>query len=133
MRIAALLLVGGALASCTTAPPPAERGAASQRELASLLAGKSADPPVSCLRTDPAYDQRIIDGRTVAYRLGGRSVYVMHLSPGCELLAGGHYALLTRQFGGLGTCQNDILRVFDTSSRMTAGSCTVEQIVPYTR
>lgn len=132
MRAAVLLLAGGVLASCTTAQP-VQRSASGERELASLLAGKTAGRPISCLRTDPAYDQRIIDGRTVAYRLGGRAVYVAHLSPGCGLLASGNYALLTRQFGGLGTCQGDIVRVFDTSSRMTVGSCTVDRIVPYTR
>lgn len=134
MRAPALLLTAAALASCTMAPPPnGARAAAGQQRLQMLLAGKSPGAPISCL---PSYDQndmQIIDGRTVAFRLGARTVYLVHLSPGCELLGGaGGYALVTKEFGGMGLCRGDIARVFDTTSRITVGSCGIDNIVPYT-
>ncbi|MGN6059364.1 MAG: DUF6491 family protein [Sphingomicrobium sp.] len=132
MRGLSLLLAGAALASCTTAPDTTQRNGDRQRELQTLLAGKTAAAPVSCLPNYNSNDMRIIDGRNVAFRLGGRSVYLMHLSPGCDLLGSGNYALLTKQFGGMGYCRGDIVRVFDPTSRITVGSCGIEAIVPYT-
>jgi Family of unknown function (DUF6491) len=132
MRAAALLVAGAALASCTNTPEPAQPSPRAQRDLAALLAGKTAGPPVSCLQSYNSNDMQIIDGRNVAFKLGARTVYLMHLSPGCELLGRGNYALLTKEFGGMGLCRGDIAHVFDTSSRITVGSCGVDQIVPYT-
>jgi hypothetical protein len=132
MRALAALLVGAALASCTVAPEPVQPSPMAQRELAALLAGKVAGPPVSCMPNYNVYDMRIIDGRNVAFRMGGRSVFMMQLSPGCEMLGTGHYAMLTRQFGGMGYCQGDIVHVVDTTSRFSVGSCGIDRIVPYT-
>lgn len=133
MRAVVLILGAAALASCTTAPEPYQRNPKAEQALATLLAGKVAGSTMSCLQTYNTTDMQIIDGRTVAYKLGGRTVYLMHLSPGCEMLSpNGGYALLTRQFGGMGMCRGDIARVIDTTSRTTVGSCGVEGIVPYT-
>lgn len=121
------------MASCTTAPEPVQRSPEKQRELQTLLAGKTAGPPLSCLQSYNSYDQTIIDDRNIAYRLGSRTVYLMHLSPGCHLLGSGNYALLTRQFGGMGMCRGDIAQVLDTTNHITVGSCGIDAIVPYTR
>ena len=133
MRLAAIALLSGlALGSCATAPEPEQPSPRAQQELAKLLAGKSAGSPISCLPSYNANDMQIIDGRNVAFRMGGRTVYMMQLSSGCHLLGAGGYALLTKQFGGMGMCSGDIARVVDTSSRMTVGSCGIERIIPYT-
>jgi hypothetical protein len=133
MRALALALIAAGLASCTTAPPqPSAREARNQQQLQAMLVGKTAGGPITCLPSYNQNDMQVIDGRTVAFRLGQRTLYLMHLSPGCELLGSGHYALLTRESGGMGTCRGDIARVFDTSSRMTVGSCGIAEIVPYT-
>jgi Family of unknown function (DUF6491) len=131
MRVAAALLLGAVLASCA-APEPYRQDPRAQLELNRLLAGKAAGRPTSCLPSYNSNDMQIIDGRNVAFKLGSRTVYMMHLSPGCELLGRGSYALLTHEFGGMGMCQGDIARVLDTTSRMTVGSCAIEAIVPYT-
>ena len=131
MRILASLLIAGALASCATPPEPHQPSVQAQQDLAKLLAGKTAGPRMSCLQNYDASDMQIIDGRTVAFKLGSRNVYLLHLSPGCEQLATGHYALLAKQFGGMGYCQGDIVHVFDTLSHLTVGSCGIDAIVPY--
>jgi hypothetical protein len=131
MRGRALLLLGATVASCA-APEPYRQSPQAQQDLQRLLAGKAAGKPISCMPNYNMNDMQIIDGRNVAFKLGSRTVYMMHLSPGCQLLGAGGYALLTHQFGGLGMCQGDIARVFDTTTHMTVGSCGIEQIVPYT-
>lgn len=131
MRALTPLLIGGALASCTTAPEPSQPSPSAQRELATLLAGKTAGPPVSCLQSYNTNDIVFIDDRNVAFRLGSQTVYLAHLSPGCHGLGSGNYALLTRQFGGMGMCRGDIAHVFDTTNRLTVGSCGIDAIIPY--
>lgn len=126
-----MLLAGAALASCTTAPPAPTRDARAQAQYEQLVGGKVAKAPVSCVPNYNTNDMVVIDGRTIAFRLGSRTTYIAHLSPGCELISGGNYALVSRQFGGLGTCRGDIQQVLDVSSRMNAGSCTIMEIIPY--
>lgn len=128
-----ILLGGAALASCTTAPPTPTRAARAQAQYQQLVGGKVATAPVSCVANYNTNDMVVIDGRTIAFRRGSRTTYIANLSPGCELISGGNYALVSRQFGGLGTCRGDIQQVLDVSSRMNVGSCTIEQITPYVR
>jgi len=131
MRALALALLSVTLVCCA-APQPYEQNPRAQQELQRLLAGKTAGQPISCLQTTYTNDMQIIDGRNIAFKQGSRTVYLMRLSEGCHLLGAGNYALLSRQLGGMGYCQGDIERVLDTTSRMTVGSCGIEQIVPYT-
>ena len=135
MRGISLLLLGATLVSCTTAPPPgySERSPSGQRAYTSLLTGRVPGRPLSCLPNYNANDMSVIDGRTIAFRVGTRTVYLVHLSEGCGLLGSGPYALLSRQFGGTGLCRGDIQQVFDTMNHMTVGSCVVSDIVPYVR
>jgi hypothetical protein len=98
-----------------------------------LVGGKVAQAPISCLPNYYANDMRTIDGRTLGFRVGQSRAYIVHLSPGCELMGTGNYTLLTRQVGGMGMCQNDIQEVVDLQSHTHVGSCSVVDIVPYYR
>lgn len=133
MRGISLLLLGATLTACTAAAEqPPTRSPRAQQEYLSLLAGKTARPEVNCLQSYNANDMTVIDGRTLAFRRGTGTVYLMHLTPGCEML-GGPYALLSRQYGGSGLCRGDIQQVIDTTNRITVGSCTIGAIIPYVR
>lgn len=135
MRGISLLLLGAVLASCTTGPePPPTRNPMAEQELQRLLVGKVARPEISCMQSYNTNDMIVIDGRTLAFRRGTGTIYLAHLSQGCELLSPqGTYALLSRQFGTTGTCRGDIQQVIDTTNRITVGSCTIASIVPYVR
>ena len=137
MRCISLLIASSILASCTTAPPPPDRpmrGPSGERAYQSLIAGKVPGRPLSCLPNYNSNNMTIIDGRNVAFNVGMRTVYLVRLTPGCDLLSnGGPYALLSRQIGGQGTCRGDIQQVIDTLNRSTVGSCTVTEIIPFTR
>jgi hypothetical protein len=134
MRIMSLLIAGTVLASCTAAPPPPTGPSpAAQMQLARAIQGKVPQAPISCLPNYKANDQTTIDGRTLAFRVGSATTYIVHLSPGCEMINGGSYALVSRQFGGGGLCKGDIQSVVDTASHFNVGSCTIDEIVPYVR
>ena len=134
MRRISLLIASSLLASCMTAPPP-PRGPdpRAMQTYQMLVGGKVAQAPISCLPNYYANDMRTIDGRTLGFRVGQSRAYIVHLSPGCELIGTGNYTLLTRQVGGMGMCQNDIQEVVDLQSHTHVGSCSVVDIVPYYR
>lgn len=134
MRRIALLLLATGIASCTTAAPSPTRAARSQAELQSLISGKVAQAPVSCLPSHNANDMVVIDENTVAFRSGTNRVYVAHMNGPCSNLDGaGNYALLTKQTGGTGLCRGEIGYVIDTSSRLTVGTCSFGDFIPYVR
>lgn len=133
MRGISFLLIAATLGSCSTAPQPVTRSPSGQRAYEAILAGKVAGPPVSCLPNYNANDMSVIDGRTLGFRVGTGTTYLVHLSEGCGLLGSGNYALLSRQVGGLGLCRGDIQQVVDTMNHITVGSCTIGEIVPYTK
>jgi hypothetical protein len=122
------------LASCTNAPGPAPAPSPrAQATFARLTNGMVAGPPVSCVPNYNTNDQGIIDGRTLSFRVGTGTLYIVRLSPGCENIGIGPYALLSRQYGGMGLCRGDIQQVIDTMAHITVGSCTVADIIPYRR
>jgi hypothetical protein len=134
MRRIPLLIAGTILASCTTAPPPPEVASPqAMQEYQRLVGGKVAQAPIQCLPNYNANDMRTIDGRTLAFRVGSAKSYIVHLTPGCDLMGRGNYTLLSRQVGGFGLCQNDIQQVVDLPTHTTVGSCSVAEIIPYYR
>jgi hypothetical protein len=134
MRTLSLLIAGTLAASCSMAPPPPTGPTPkAQMDYARAVAGKVPQAPISCLPHYDAGDMTTIDAQTLAFRVSSSRTYIVHLTPGCEMLNGGMYALLSRQFGGTGMCRGDIQSVVDTMNRQTVGSCTVADIIPYVR
>ena len=132
MRLISVLLAGVVLASCTTAPPQVTRSADKQRDYEMALAGKVPQRPISCLPHYRAGDMRPIDENTILFR-NGSTTYVANMRGGCAGVAGGHYALVTRQFGTADLCSGDIAEVLDTTSGMMVSSCVWGEFTPYVR
>jgi hypothetical protein len=130
MRGIAFLLIGATLTACAAAPQPG-RSAKAENRFQQLLAGKVAGPAVSCLPTFRANDMVVIDDQTIAFRDGSRRVWVANLSHSCSNLGSGHYALVTKRYGGTGLCRGDIGQVADLSTGMTVGSCVFGDFTPY--
>lgn len=130
MRGIALLLIGATLASCAAAPQPG-RSARAESRFQELLAGKVAGPAVSCLPSYRDSDMVVIDDQTVAFRDSSRRVWVSRLQNSCSNLGSGHYALVTKRFGGTGLCRGDIGQVADLTNGITVGSCVFGDFTPY--
>lgn len=134
MRLISVLMAGAVLASCTTGPPPpVTRTAQAQQQYERLLVGKVPQAPMSCLPNYRAGDMVRIDDNTVLFRDGNSRTYVAHMQGPCNGLASGHYALVTKQFGGQGLCRGDIAQMVDMASRIPIGSCVWGDFVPYVR
>jgi hypothetical protein len=133
MRLIFLMAGTAILASCSTGPPAPTRTAQNQHAYEQLLAGKVAEAPISCLPHYRDDDMRVIDDYTIAYRDGSNRTYVTHMLGGCNNLAAGHYALVTKKYGTADTCRGDIAEVVDVLNRMTVGSCVFGDFTPYVR
>ena len=130
MRSVSLLLVAAALTSCSTAMGPTpEVSARSQAQLQQLLAGRVAGPAVTCLPPGRSGDMTTIAGGTVVFR-SGSTYYLNTMGGGCPNL-NSHTALVTRQFGGSSLCSGEIAQLLDPGSRMTVGSCTFGEFIPF--
>ena len=130
MRSMSLMLLAATLGACTTGPEPG-RTAGDQAHLDKLLAGKAPAAAISCLPHYRANDMVVIDDHTVVFK-DGRTVYRNDFQGGaCSNLGHGGYALVTRSVTP-GLCRGDIAEVFDTSSKMTVGSCVLGDFIPYT-
>jgi hypothetical protein len=131
MRFAPILLLGAALAGCTTNPPVPTFDPYGAARLNALLAGKVAGAPSRCLPFRVS-SVRFINSNTIAYEAGAR-LYVNRLQRNCGNFVGMNYSILTRPFGFGGPCSGDLVQVVDSSSGMMAGSCVLGDFVPYAR
>ncbi len=134
MRVISVLAAGATLASCSAMPyQPPVRTAEAQREYVLALQGKVPGPPISCLPSYRSGDMKTIDENTILFREGSSRTYVANMQGGCTGLPSGHYALVTRQVGGMGLCRGDIAQVVDTLNGIPVGSCVFGDFTPYVR
>ena len=133
MRSISVVLSGALLASCTAVPPEPTRTADAQRQYETLLAGKAAQTPMSCLPAHGAQDMVRVDDDTVIFRESGSRVYVNHMHGPCSGLARPTTTLVTDAHGPSGPCSGDIARVVDIAAHMPVGACTWGDFIPYVR
>jgi len=132
MRNLCLLFVSAAaLAGCATQPPQPRTIEAEQR-LQSLLAGKVAGAPRSCLPPHLSSNMMVVDRHTILFRDGSRT-WRSDLRGGCGLLGSSNYVIVTRGLGFEGLCSGQVARLADPSTGMIVGSCVWGDFVPYTR
>ncbi|MES2002384.1 MAG: hypothetical protein V4444_08765 [Pseudomonadota bacterium] len=133
MRGISIVLLGATMVGCSAVPPAPLRDARQQQAFMRLTGDKVAGPPINCIPSYSQNDMTIIDGHTIAFRIGTGTVNIVNLSDGCSMVGVGGYALKTQSFGQ-GLCSNDIATVIDPlNNGMTVGSCAIGPIVPYTR
>lgn len=121
----ALPLLTLILASCAYSPPaPQQQGRAAE------LAGRVAGAPQHCVTISTANSMRVseTDRHTLLYG-SGRTIWANPLGPGCYV--GTNDALVTEPHAN-SYCRGDIVRSFDTSSRIPGMSCVLGDFIPYT-
>jgi hypothetical protein len=113
------------------AQEPVELTADAQAELARELAGRTAGDPVPCLNQRDIRGNRSVGEAVLLFDGPGDLVYVNRPAGGCPSLDHGR-ALSTRTMGTR-LCRGDLARVFDPTSGIEYGGCSLGDFVPYRR
>lgn len=133
MRLTSSLLTGALLmsaASVMAAEPPADSPAArGEARLAAMLEGRVAGKPVDCLNLHDIRSSRIIDRTAIVYDTGGGTLYVNRPRSGKESLRRDNVMVTDTHSSRL--CSIDIVRLYDTASRMEVGFVGLGDFVPY--
>jgi hypothetical protein len=134
-------LAAGALAAIALAAAPAafaeERGddaapamTKGEERLATMLEGRVAGEPQSCIRNFP--HQRLTVIENTAYVYGrGRTIYVQRTRNPEHIDRDD--ALVTRQFNGSQLCRLDVATTIDPLIGQFTGAVFFEDFIPYTR
>lgn len=100
--------------------------AALDRELAGLVPGR----PQGCVSQTELREVKAY-GDTLLYGTRGRTRYVNQTSGGCGDV--GNQAILVTRTPSTQLCRGDIATSIDRASRISTGSCSFGDFVPYTK
>ncbi|HMH69053.1 MAG TPA: hypothetical protein VK519_14160 [Pinirhizobacter sp.] len=121
LSTAALAVSGSALAA--SKHDPAE-------ELAKLLEGRVAGPPVSCINLPQAQGSRVINHTAIVYDFG-TTIYVNYPRGGADSLSSDD--ILVTKTPGTQLCKMDIVRMVDRSVGFPKGFVSLGPFIPYKR
>ena len=124
--LASLVLTATAFA----VPASASDQKTPQEKLDSLLTGRVAGKPTSCISLASATSSQIIDGKAIVYRVGG-TLYVNEPRSGADSLDSDDI-LVTKTYGSQ-LCSIDSVKLVDRTSRFQRGFVILGNFVPYTR
>ena len=120
-------LIGASLVA--TAPLAARPRLSPEAELAKAVQGRVAGRPVHCISNSNIRSTRIIDRTAIVYDAG--SVIYVNRPEGARQLDRWD-TLVTRLFTNQ-LCRPDIVRLFDSGSRIETGFVSLGEFVPYRR
>jgi hypothetical protein len=115
-----------ALAACAT-PMTADR--APENRLAKALHGFEAGQPVRCIYLRDIRSSRIFERTAILYDMGGGLLYVNRPHSGASSLHQGDVMVTDTHSPQL--CDVDIVRLYDSGTRMQSGSVGLGQFIPY--
>lgn len=133
MKSLAIIFGAASLGSCMVGPPqPANADA--QAHLARLLADKVPTGTASCMPEYRSTTAPVIAPKAIAFPVNPTLAYVVDTTgTGCEGLGGFNHTLVTVSRGSTGLCSGDIVRIVDSSTGLTVGSCPIGPMVAYRR
>lgn len=123
------LFLAGALIAAVTVPASAAPPTEGEAKLAKLLEGRVAGEPTDCLLLRDVLSSRIIDETAIVYETRGGTLYVNRPDSGRESLD--QWDTLVTDTQGSRLCDVDVVRLYDTSTRMTTGLVFLGDFVPY--
>ncbi|HEY0012824.1 MAG TPA: hypothetical protein VGB79_08230 [Allosphingosinicella sp.] len=124
------LLALAALASAAVPAAASAERASPEVQLARAVEGRVEGEPIRCLNNLRFTSTRIIDGTAIVYESGG-TLWVNRPRGGARGLDRWD-VLVTRQFSNE-LCSGDVVRLYDSSTRMETGAVFLGDFVPYRR
>ncbi len=128
MRKIALLLAGAAALIAGPALQARDHRTPEQ-QLAKILEGREAGPPVSCISLMNTRDTRIIDKTAIVYDSGN----VIYVNRPREAQSLDSDDILVTEVHGSQLCRLDIVKLHDRSGFWYSGFVGLEDFVPYRR
>jgi len=128
-RLIPLFMTGMMLVSAGMAQAATDRSPEAQ--LARATAGRVAGQPVDCINQHEIRSTRIIDKTAIVYEMNGGTVYVNRPTSGASSLRSD--LVLVTDTHSTQLCSVDIVRLYDSGSRMQNGTVGLGQFVPYPR
>ena len=128
MRTTVALLVGSLLFACGAAQAAPDR--TPEAQLAKALEGRVAGKPVDCIFLQSIRSSRIIDRTAILYDTGG-TVYVNQPKSGASSLSRDNVLVTDTHSSQL--CSVDIVKLYESGSRMQRGWVGLGPFVPYTK
>lgn len=101
-----------------------------EAQLAKALSGRVAGTPTDCITLRSVDSTRVIDGKAILYRVGGK-LYVNEPRSGANWLDDDSI-LVTKTFGSQ-LCSIDTVQLIDRTSRFPRGFVMLGKFVPYTK
>ena len=102
---------------------------APEERLAKALRGFEAGQPVRCIYLRDIRSSQIFDRTAILYDMGGGLLYVNRPSNGASSLHQGNVMVTNTHSPQL--CDIDIVRLYDSTTRMQLGSVGLGQFIPY--
>jgi hypothetical protein len=125
VRLIAILLASLSLCACA-APQPTE-----PRRQTIELAGRTAGAAQHCINIVRTQSLRVSgDDQHMLLYGTGRTIWANDLGPGCGFSVND---LLVTQSVEARYCRGDVVRSFDSASKMPDPSCLLGDFVPFTR
>lgn len=128
-RLIPLLMTGAMLASAGVAQAASDRSPAARLER--IIAGRVAGQPVDCLNQQDIRSSQIIDNAAIVYETNGGTLYVNRPTSGAMSLRSGLTLVTDTHSPRL--CSIDIVRLYDSGSRMQSGTVGLGPFIPYPR
>lgn len=127
-RIAVIL---ASIATLTSGVAAAASAEAPEAKLTRALEGRVAGTPVHCLSLRDIRSTRIIDGTAILYEAAGGKIYVNKPVSGASSLRWSTVMVTKTPSSQL--CNVDIVRLYDSGSRIQSGSVALGDFVPYVK
>ena len=108
---------------------PANAASDPAAELAKALEGRTAGEPVKCLNQRDIRSTQIISGTAILYETNGGVIYVNTPRGGARSLD--KWDVLVTNTHSNQLCSIDVVRLYDTGSRMQTGFVNLGEFVPY--
>ncbi len=98
-------------------------------QMAKALEGRTAGEPVKCLNLRDIRSTQIISGTAILYETNGGVIYVNTPTGGARSLD--KWDVLVTDTRSSQLCSIDIVRLFDSGSRIETGFVNLGEFVPY--
>lgn len=132
MRKSIPLLVAGALVlSAGVAPVSAYAKTDPEARIAKITADRAAGEPVDCIQQNLISSTEIVNRTAIVYRMNNGTIYVNRPASGATFLSKGD--VLVTDTHSTQLCSVDIVKLFDTGSRMQSGTVGLGKFVPYSK